>query len=144
MGSTNETLKKIKYNYSKEYPNAEVDFYSPPYKQEFSEEDNLLIYAKINAFNPDIVFVGLTAPKQEKWGFENKKYLNVKVIFTIGNVFDWYAGNSKRPSIFWQKIGMEWFIRIFHRPEIFRRNIKNQMTFFWHLFLIIIKIKKND
>jgi N-acetylglucosaminyldiphosphoundecaprenol N-acetyl-beta-D-mannosaminyltransferase len=53
-----------------------------------------------------------------------------------------YAGNSVRPTIFWQKIGMEWLVRIFLRPEIFRRNINNQMLFFRHLFLILINVKK--
>lgn len=142
LGSTQDTLNKIQARYAKEYPNVVTDTYSPPYKEIFSEEDNQRMRDKINAFNPDILFVGLTAPKQEKWGYENKEFINVHIISTIGNVFDWYAGNSVRPGIFWQKIGMEWFVRILYRPQVFRRNIANQMIFFWHLFLVLIKIKK--
>ena len=142
LGSSKETLEKIKECYHKDFPDVTVGVFSPPFKTNFTEEDNKIMHQAVNNFKPDILFVGMTAPKQEKWACQNKEFLNVHVISTIGNVFDWYAGNSKRPSVFWQKIGMEWLIRIFLRPEIFRRNIKNQMIFFWHLFLYLIKIKK--
>ena len=142
LGSTNETLKKIVERYKQEYPNIEIGTYSPPFKDNFSEEDNIKMHEAVNAFKPDVIFVGMTAPKQEVWSYQNKDKLNTKVICSIGNVFDWYAGNSVRPSVFWQKIGMEWLIRIFLRPEIFRRNIGNQMLFFWHLFLNLIYLKK--
>lgn len=142
LGSNEATLEKIKKRYQAEFPNVTVATYSPPFKPEFSEEDNQAIYFAINDFRPDVLFVGMTAPKQEKWAYQNKDFLEVHIISTIGNVFDWYAGNSKRPNLFWQKIGMEWLVRIFLRPEIFKRNIKNQMIFLWHLFLYLIKIKK--
>jgi len=144
LGSSEDTLNKITKRFVSDFPNVEVDSYSPPFKPEFTKEDNIRMYNAINIFQPDVLFVGLTAPKQEKWSYENKEFINVHVISTIGNVFDWYAGNSIRPGIFWQKIGLEWLIRIFYRPQIFIRNIKNQMIFFWHLFLVIIKMKKND
>ena len=68
--------------------------------------------------------------------------LNAGLSISVGNVFDWYAGNSKRPGSFWQKMGLEWLVRIFLRPEVFKRNIGNQMLFFGHLFLRILRIKK--
>jgi N-acetylglucosaminyldiphosphoundecaprenol N-acetyl-beta-D-mannosaminyltransferase len=144
LGSTNETLAKIKARYCAEFPEINVDYFSPPYKDEFSEDDLKIIRQKINLFSPDIVFVGMTAPKQEKWGYLNKEHIDTHVICAIGNVFDWYAGNSKRPGLFWQKAGLEWLIRIFYRPEVFKRNIANQMLFFWHLILFALKIKKHD
>ena len=142
LGSSEATLQKIKENYRQDFPDVTVGTYSPPYKPEFSEDDNQAMHKAINDFKPDVLFVGMTAPKQEKWAFQNRDFLDVHIITTIGNVFDWYAGNSKRPDVFWQKIGMEWLVRIFLRPEIFRRNIGNQMIFFWHLFLYLTKIKK--
>jgi N-acetylglucosaminyldiphosphoundecaprenol N-acetyl-beta-D-mannosaminyltransferase len=142
LGSSEATLQRIKERYSGEFPAVTVETYSPPFKPEFSADDDRAMHKAVNAFRPDVLFVGMTAPKQEKWAYRNKDFLDVHVISTVGNVFDWYAGNSKRPNVFWQKIGMEWLVRIFLRPEIFRRNIKNQMIFFLHLFLYIIKIKK--
>jgi N-acetylglucosaminyldiphosphoundecaprenol N-acetyl-beta-D-mannosaminyltransferase len=142
MGSSPSTLKKIETRLKKEYPNVRVSSYSPPFKPVFSEEDNKAIIDAINAFDPDVLFVGLTAPKQEKWAYQHKERINARVISTIGNVFDWYAGNSKRPAKIWIKLRLEWLVRIFLRPEIFRRNTGNQMKFLRDLFLHITYIKR--
>ncbi len=144
LGSSSDTLMKIKRRYSAEYPNTAIDYYSPPFAKEFSEQENARIVTAVNAFHPDVLFVAMTAPKQEKWSYENKDRLNAHVICTVGNVFDWYAGNSKRPGKIWIDLGLEWLIRIFLRPEIFRRNIGNQLLFFWHLFLALLRIKAFD
>jgi len=141
LGSTEETLEKIKKRMGEDFPNVEVETYSPPYKAEFDCADNIKMCAAINAFKPDVLVIGMTAPKQEKWGYENKEFVDTHIIIAVGNVFDWYAGNTKRPNVFWQKIGMEWLARIFYRPEIFRRNIANQMVFFHHLLLALLHIR---
>ena len=98
--------------------------------------------SKINAFNPDILFIGMTCPKQEKWAINHRNLLDSGLAICIGNVFDWYAGTQKSIHPVWFKLRLAWLIRIFIRPEIFRRNIGNQMTFFLHILLIFFKIKK--
>lgn len=70
LGSTEEVLAKIKERARVEFPNVEVHTYSPPYKPEFTEEDNKAMYAAIHAVQPDVLFVGMTAPKQEKWAMQ--------------------------------------------------------------------------
>lgn len=142
LGSTENTLAKMTEKMRHEYPNVHVASYSPPYKAIFTSDDNEIIHNAINTFDPDVLVIGMTAPKQEKWAIQNKQFCNFHVSIAVGNVFDWYAGNTKRPNIFWQKIGMEWLIRIFYRPEIFRRNIGNQMRFFRHLLLDLLHIRK--
>lgn len=142
LGSSKETLNKIKERMAVDYPNVIIASYSPPYKSEFNDDDNKDMINAINNFAPNVLAIGMTAPKQEKWAVRHIDKLNVNVTIAIGNVFDWYAGNSKRPSQFWCKIGLEWLVRIFLRPEIFRRNIANQMLFFWHLLLRLLRIKK--
>jgi len=142
LGSSESTLQKIKHRAKIEYPNLSVENYSPPFKEDFSDEDNDLMIEKINFFMPDILFVGMTCPKQEKWAIKNRSRINAGLVICIGNVFDWYAGTQKKIHPFWFKIRLGWFIRIFLRPEVFRRNIGNQMLFFWHVILIFLKIKK--
>ncbi len=144
LGSTDLTLTKIVNRASTEFPNINIDTYSPPFKKEFSEVDNAGMINRINAFNPDILFVGMTCPKQEKWAYQNRDKINAGLIICIGNVFDWFAGTQKAIHPVWFKLRLAWFIRIFLRPEIFRRNIGNQMKFFWHLILFFLKIKKHD
>lgn len=142
LGSSEQTLKKITDRVKKEYPNVITGTYSPPFKPEFSDEDNNHMVNAINAFKPDVLFVGLTAPKQEKWAYQHRNKVNARIISTIGNVFDWYAGNSKRPAKIWIDLRLEWLVRIFLRPEIFRRNTGNQLKFLRDLFLHITYIKR--
>lgn len=142
LGSTNKTLGLIKKNTTEKYPNIIADCYSPPFKESFSEEDSSKMINEINIFHPDILFVGMTCPKQEKWAIKYRERINAGLTICIGNVFDWFAGTQKAIPPFWFKVKLGWFVRILLRPEIFRRNIGNQMKFFWHIILIFIKIKK--
>lgn len=142
LGSSENSLQKIKEQANYEYPNISVKFFSPPYKTEFSEEDNKIMLENINSFQPDILFIGMTCPKQEKWAIKHREYIKAGLAICIGNVFDWYAGTQKPIHPFWYKIRLGWLIRIFLRPEIFRRNIGNQMLFFWHVILIFLKLKR--
>jgi N-acetylglucosaminyldiphosphoundecaprenol N-acetyl-beta-D-mannosaminyltransferase len=142
MGSTEATLEKIKKKAGREYPNVSIETYSPPFKDTFTESENKEIHNAINQFSPDILFLGMSAPKQEKWAYVNKDKVDVKIISTIGNVFDWYAENSKRPAKIWIDLRLEWLVRIFLRPEIFRRNTKNQLKFLRDVFLHLLYIKR--
>ena len=142
IGSTESTLEKIKARAKVDYPNIEIETYSPPFKVEFSDEENAIMIEKINNFQPDILFVGMTCPKQEKWAIKHRESLNTGLTICIGNVFDWYAGTQKNISPIWFKLRLAWLIRIFLRPEVFKRNIGNQMLFFWHVMLIFLKLKK--
>lgn len=124
LGSTDSTLLKIKNKIKLEFPRIIVESYSPPFKDKFNEEDNSIMIEKINKFKPDVLFVGMTAPKQEKWVYENKERLSVPIIASIGAVFDFYAGNVKRPSQFWINLGLEWLIRFLQEPRrLFKRNM---------------------
>lgn len=123
MGSSDETLFKIKERIQKEYPAISCGTYSPPYKAVFSEEDNQAMRDAINSFRPDILFVGMTAPKQEKWVHQNREELQANVICSIGAVFDFYAGTVERPGPFWQKLGLEWLPRLLREPKrLWHRN----------------------
>jgi len=117
LGATEDTLLKIKERLTIEFPNVIVGTYSPPFKTHFSALENTEMVAAINTFAPDVVFVGMTAPKQEKWSFQHKAQLNAKTICAIGAVFDFYAGTVERPSPFWVNLKMEWFIRLVKEPK---------------------------
>jgi len=117
LGSSENTLKKIQEQVQKDYPSVIVETYSPPYKPEFDEADNQKMIEAVNKFNPDVLFVGMTAPKQEKWAHANKEKLNAKTICSIGAVFDFYAGTVNRPNQFWINMGLEWFIRLLNEPK---------------------------
>lgn len=117
LGSSYTTLVKIKEHLTEEFPQITCDFYSPPFKDSFSDIENEEIIKKINIFNPDVLFVGMTAPKQEKWCNQQKESINAKIICSIGAVFDFYAGTINRPSDFWVKARLEWFVRLCKEPK---------------------------
>ncbi len=142
LGSSPETLEKIEKRIINDFPGMEAGFYSPPFKPEFTDSENAEMVRVINEFKPDILFVGMTCPKQEKWAVKHKLLLNTGLIISIGNVFDWFAGTQKAINPFWYKLRLAWLVRIFVRPEIFRRNISNQIRFFKEVILLTLRIKK--
>jgi len=143
MGAAQHTLDKIEEKIKLEYPNIVVESYSPPFKPLFSQEENDTIVSKINAFKPDILFIGMTAPKQEKWLHAHKEQLDFKVASSIGAVFDFYAGTVVRPSQFWLDLHLEWLPRLLKEPKrLWRRNFVSTPLFLLEIFLFKMGFKK--
>ena len=142
MGSSQNTLNRLKKRLNREYPEIIAEFYSPPFKDTFSNEENQEIIDAINTFNPDVLFVGMTAPKQEKWLHQHKNELNFKIATSIGAVFDFYAGTVQRPSQFWIDLHLEWLPRLLKEPKrLWRRNFVSTPLFLVDLILYKFKIK---
>ena len=134
LGSSDETLGRIKERIAREYPSVRVGVFSPPYREAFTEEENRVMINAVNSFSPDILFVGMTAPRQEKWVHENREKLNVPLICSIGAVFDFYAGTVHRSGELWIKLGLEWLPRLLREPRrLWRRNLISTPLFLWYV-----------
>ncbi|MGM0934473.1 MAG: WecB/TagA/CpsF family glycosyltransferase [Bacteroidota bacterium] len=134
LGAAPQTLKKIKERAAKEFPNVKVHAYSPPYKAVFSLEESQEMWEAVNAVQPEVLFVGMTAPKQEKWVHQYKDQLNANIICSIGAVFDFYAGTVRRPSQFWISLGLEWLPRFLKEPKrLAERNLVSTPKFVWEV-----------
>lgn len=135
MGSSERVLKLIRERAAVEYPNLDVVTYSPPYKPDFSDEDNQSIIKAINEANPDLLWIGMTAPKQEKWTYSHWMELNIHChVGTIGAVFDFYAGTARRAPLWWQKHGLEWLYRLLKEPKrMWRRYVIGNPLFIWNM-----------
>ena len=144
LGSTDETLQKVEQKLSLDYPNISFSgAYSPPYKPEFSEADNQAMIEAINAVKPDVLWVGMTAPKQEKWIFQNRDKLDVKFIGAIGAVFDFYVGNVKRSHPIFLNLGLEWLPRLLQEPKrLWRRNFVSSPLFLAKVFAQRLGLRK--
>lgn len=119
LGSSKNTLKLIKEKAKTVYPNIRIETYSPPYKPEFTEEENQMMIDAINAVKPDLLWIGMTAPKQEKWAYMHLDALEVNGhIGTIGAVFDFFAGTVERAPVRWQEHGLEWLYRLIKEPRL--------------------------
>lgn len=131
LGSTGQNLEKIRGKMNADFPDIMVaGIYSPPFKPEFSEDDSNQMITAINQAKPDVLWVGMTAPKQEKWIYQNRERLNVKFIGAIGAVFDFYSGSVKRSHPFFQNMGLEWLPRLLRQPRrLWRRNFISNPSF---------------
>ena len=141
MGSSERVLGMIRERAKVDYPNLEVVTYSPPHKPEFSEEENAAIIKAINEANPDLLWIGVTAPKQEKWTYSHWKELNIHChVGTIGAVFDFYVGTAKRAPIWWQEHSLEWLYRLIKEPKrMWRRYVLGNPLFLWNIIKESVK-----
>ncbi len=100
-----------------------------------SEEDNRAIVEAINKANPDLLWIGMTAPKQEKWAYTHWHELKIHChCGTIGAVFDFYAGTVKRAPTWWQRHSLEWCYRLLKEPRrMWKRYIIGNLLFMWNI-----------
>ena len=143
MGSSEKVLELIRKKAAEVYPNIEVVTYSPPYKPAFTDEDNRAIVEAINGANPDLLWIGMTAPKQEKWTYSHWNELNIHChVGTIGAVFDFFAGTYKRAPQWWQDHSLEWLYRLIKEPKrMWRRYVLGNPLFLWNITLEAIGIR---
>jgi len=142
LGASESTLELIKSRMLLDFPEVKVGTFSPPYKAVFSEGESMMMLSKVAEFNPDVLFVGMGAPKQETWVHLHKMKIQADVICCIGAVFDYYAGTVKRPSSFWINLGIEWLARLLKEPKrLFKRNFVSTPRFLYFVFLQKLKIR---
>ncbi len=140
LGSSVQTLLKVQHQLTSDFPDIKAGFYSPPFKAVFSTEENERMIEAVNNFKPDVLFIGMTAPKQEKWVTKHQHQINASIICTIGAVFDFYAGTVKRPGKFWIILGLEWFGRLLNEPK----RLWKRYLYYGPIFLfLLIKYKLN-
>jgi len=130
FGSSRQVLKLISERFAREFSSLQLcGVLSPPFG-EWSPEDNAAMVATINASKPDVLWVGMTAPKQEKWVAANRAELAVPVVGSVGAVFDFYAGTASRAPRWMGKAGLEWLYRLGREPRrLWRRYLISSLKF---------------
>ena len=123
LGSTPETLNNIKLKLSRDYQNVKFGgAYSPPFKTDLEPDDVTKIINVVNQSKCNVLFIGLTAPKQEKLMKVISERVNVNFIACIGAEFDYFGETIKRPPQFISNIGLQWVQRLISQPrKIWRR-----------------------
>ena len=135
-GSTEYTLKKMQTKIKEKYGDVYiVGMYSPPFRNLTNEEDDQII-KDINNINPDFVWVGLGAPKQENWMYEHKNRINALMV-GVGAAFDYMAGNISRAPKWMQKLNLEWLYRLMQDPiRLFSRYLYTNTKFLINAVLL--------
>lgn len=139
-GSTEDTLKQLELKLKEKYPDIIIaGMYSPPFGTVSAEDDDEHI-KMINDARPDIVWVGLGAPKQERWMYYHMNRINALMI-GVGAGFDYYAGNIKRAPLWMQKCSLEWLYRLMQDPKrLAKRYLSTNLRF----IALISKENKNN
>lgn len=132
-GSTDDTLKKLEAKLKNKYEELKiVGMYSPPFRELTLEEDAEIINL-INKSNPDFIWVGLGAPKQETWMYNHQNKVNGLMV-GVGAGFDYFAGNIKRAPMWMQKCSLEWLYRLIQDPKrLFKRYIITNTKFLFKI-----------
>jgi N-acetylglucosaminyldiphosphoundecaprenol N-acetyl-beta-D-mannosaminyltransferase len=116
-GGSEEALEQLASNLQQRFPGIQVvGKYSPPFRPLTDEEDNQVVQM-INETNPDIVWVGLSTPKQERWMASHMRRLTAPVLLGVGAAFDFHAGLKKQAPQWMQRSGLEWLFRLATEPR---------------------------
>lgn len=134
-GSTQETLDTLKQKLNEKYPNMKIaGMYSPPFRK-LTEEEDIEIVNSINTTNPDFIWIGLGAPKQEIWMSEHKDKVN-GLMLGVGAGFDYHAGNISRAPKWMQDYSLEWLYRLLQDPQrLFKRYFITNTNFISYIIL---------
>lgn len=132
LGAKEGVAEELRKQSEEKYPGIRISgVYSPPFAERFSVEENEKIIRLINEAKPDILWVSLTAPKQDFWIQEHLHRLDVKVAVGVGGAFEVAAGLIDRAPAFMQKNGLEWLYRFYKEPRrLFKRYFIEAPAFF--------------
>jgi N-acetylglucosaminyldiphosphoundecaprenol N-acetyl-beta-D-mannosaminyltransferase len=141
-GSTEETLACIRAAVGEQYPGATVaGTLSPPFR-ELSDDEHLGLVEQIRVANPDVVWVGLGMPKQERWMWVTHKHLPGVSLVGVGAAFDWLAGTTPMAPQWMRDQGLEWLYRLGREPRrLWRRYAYNNPAFLVLLIGRYLRVK---
>jgi len=125
LGGSEPTLEKIRVRHLERFPGLRIaGTYAPPYQQDFAETELISMVNRINEAAPDLLWIGLGAPKQEKWILANRDRLRVPLCGPVGALFDYFAGNLPMPPKWVQRAGLHWAHRLYSEPRrVWRRSL---------------------
>ena len=133
LGGAGDVPEKAKEHLESLYPKAKIVGYHEGFFEKDSEEK---VIAEINSLKPNVLFVAMGAPRQEKWIYENKDKLKVDIAAGQGGTFDYEAGTIKRAPVWMQKCGIEWLWRLIKEPKRIKRMAVLPI---YHLKIILTK-----
>ena len=116
--------------------------HSPPFRKLIYEEDQAEI-DKINSANPEIVWVGLSSPKQERWMAEHLGKIDAPVMIGVGAAFDFLSGSKPQAPRWMQRFGLEWLFRFLTEPRRLWPRYRKYPLFVWLVLMQMLGIRKN-
>jgi N-acetylglucosaminyldiphosphoundecaprenol N-acetyl-beta-D-mannosaminyltransferase len=142
LGSTPEVLQMIVEKAAVDYPNCELRTLSPPFADHFTDQQAIDLVNKVGPV--DVLCIGMTAPKQEKFAYQIIKYVDARAVMSIGAVFDFYAGTVNRPHPLLIKLGLEWLGRSIAEPRrLGKRSLVAIPTFIFNCLKLSVRNRRH-
>lgn len=142
-GSTKETLKLMKDNLISKYPDLNIVGMKESFFRLLTMEEDKELVEEINRLQPDIIWVGIGAPRQEIWMYEHKPTINSSLMIGVGGAFAVYAGIVNRAPRWMQNHGLEWLYRFAKEPgRLWKRYIFTNSGFIFYLLIDRFKNSK--
>jgi len=134
--------ERLEESLKKRFPGLNVvGTCSPPFRPLNAKEDQDMVEL-INQTAPDVVWVGLGAPKQERWMDEHKSRLRVPVLVSVGAAFDMFSGRRRQAPLWMREHGLEWFFRLLQEPRrLWRRYLVYGLQFIAYMALESLRLK---
>jgi N-acetylglucosaminyldiphosphoundecaprenol N-acetyl-beta-D-mannosaminyltransferase len=144
-GGAPGVAEKLAVRLAAQFPGVNiVGHHAPPFRPLTLEEDGI-VAESINAAQPDIIWVGLSTPKQERWMAAQRAKLHAPVLIGVGAAFDFHAGVKKQAPRWMQRHGLEWFFRLLAEPRrLWRRYLINNPSFLWLVLLQLLNKRSHD
>ena len=144
-GDTEETLAGLRQSLQRRHPgHTIVGTFSPPFRALSAQEDERVV-GMINEARPDVLWVGLGLPKQDRWIFERRQRLRVPVAVGVGAAFAFLSGKVKRVPAWIGNAGLEWLWRLACEPKkLWRRDLLEGPRFVAHVLLEMSGLRKYD
>lgn len=141
LGSTPDNVKRLENALRQRWPALTLaGAYSPTFCDRLSEHENQRIIHQLKECAPDILFVGMSAPKQEKWIAQNLSRMEVPVCLGVGAAFDFISGRIPRAPEGMRRIGLEWLYRLWREPSrLWKRYLLGNFIFLSHLAVAWIR-----
>lgn len=131
LGTTPDVLARLVARLARDYPNISIaGSFAPPFRERLDGPENEEICERINAANPDVLWVGMSSGKQEKWVEANRSRLQVRLVGAVGAAFDFYAGTVRRAPKLFREAQLEWLYRLSFEPQrLWRRSVVSAPAF---------------
>jgi N-acetylglucosaminyldiphosphoundecaprenol N-acetyl-beta-D-mannosaminyltransferase len=141
-GSTSEVVESLAASLRERFHIVVAGTFCPPFRDLTKEEDNLVV-DRVNGSAPDVLWVGLSTPKQERWMYEHRSRLSVPVLLGVGAAFDLNSGRLRSAPEWMRENGMEWLFRLLVEPRrLWKRYLVRIPSAIWSISLEIVRLKR--
>ena len=140
-GGASGVAERLAADLQRRYDIGVAGTYAPPFRP-LTEDEEQEVAELVQAAAPDLLWVGLSTPKQEQWMYKHRQRLSVPVLLGVGAAFDFHTGRTKQAPAWMRERGLEWLFRLMAEPRrLWRRYLIGGSRFVWSVSSELLRLK---